>query len=195
VKAIATLILLLLAAAPLRAGAQTPRDEAFVRGDDLVGFAVRGQWVISSDAAMSIQRISQRAARHGGSLTATVAPAVDLFVIENLSLGASVGVQHARAGAARSTRVSTGPRLGYNVEISHLLSFWPRIGLSYSYSATRDREARVHNHALGINVFAPILMHPVAQFFVGFGPFVDVDLHGRARAVLWGGRITLGGWL
>lgn len=190
----ASVFALFLSLAP-RTYAQSPRDEAFVPGDDLVGFAARKQWVISSDAAMSIQRTTQRGAHRGGSLTATVAPAVDVFVIENLSIGASVGIQHARSGAARSTRVSAGPRVGYNVPLTHLLSFWPRVGLSYSYSATRDDDARVHNHALGLNAFAPFLMHPVAQFFVGFGPFVDLDLHGRARAMLWGGRITIGGWL
>lgn len=179
-------------AGPLHA--QTPRDEAFVRGDDLVGFAARHQWVLSSDAAMSIQRTSQRGGKRG-SLTVTVAPAADFFIIENLSLGLSVGVQHARSGDARSTRASAGPRIGYNVELTHLISFWPRIGLSYSFSATRDDELRARNHAVGINAFAPFLMHPVAHFFVGFGPFIDTDLHGKQRAILWGGRMTLGGWL
>jgi hypothetical protein len=39
------------------------------------------------------------------------------------------------------------------------------------------------------------MMHPVEHFFIGFGPFVDADLNGRSRGILWGGRMTLGGWL
>jgi len=52
-----------------------------------------------------------------------------------------------------------------------------------------------YNHAVGINAFAPVMMHPVEHFFIGFGPFIDTDLTGKARGILWGGRMTLGGWL
>jgi hypothetical protein len=174
--------------------AQSPRDEAFVPGDDLVGFGARHQWVISSDAAMSVQQTSQSDTERG-SITVTAAPAADFFVIENLSLGAAAGVQYARAGESHATRASAGPRLGYNVEITHLLSFWPRLGLSYSFSASEDAAARAQHHALGMNAFAPLMMHPVEHFFIGFGPFIDIDLRGDPRAQLWGGRMTLGGWL
>jgi hypothetical protein len=176
------------------ASAQSPRDEAFVRGDDLVGFGTRHQWVISSDAAMSIQNTRQHDTNRG-SISVTISPAADFFLIENLSLGASAGAQHVRAGSAKSTRVSVGPRMGYNVELTHLFSFWPRIGVSYSYSATHDAQINAQNHAIGLNAFAPLMMHPVEHFFIGFGPFVDADLNGATRGILWGGRMTLGGWL
>jgi hypothetical protein len=176
------------------ANAQSPRDEAFVRGDDLVGFGVRHQWVVSSDAAMSIQNTRQRDTNRG-SISVTVNPAADFFIIENLSVGASAGVQYVRAGNAKSTRMSIGPRVGYNVEITHLFSFWPRLGVSYSYSATHETEIDAVNHAVGLNAFTPLMMHPVEHFFIGFGPFLDVDLNGATRGMLWGGRMTLGGWL
>jgi hypothetical protein len=179
---------------PASVRAQSPRDEAFVRGDDLVGFAARHQWVVSSDAAMSIQQTRQSDTNRG-SITVTVAPATDFFVIENLSIGAALGVQYARAGEAHATRASAGPRIGYNVEITHLLSFWPKIGVSYSFSATEDGDISARRHAVGMNAFAPLMMHPVEHFFVGFGPFVDTDLGGKQRGTLWGGRMTLGGWL
>jgi hypothetical protein len=195
-------VLVLLACGPARlaslwtasAHAQSPRDEAFVLGDDLVGFGARHQVAISSDAAMSIQHTSQTGT-NDGSISVTVAPASDFFVIKNLSLGAAAGLQYARAGKSHSMRLSLGPRIGYNVEITHLLSFWPKIGLSYSYSATEDGAIHARRNATGINVFAPIMMHPVEHFFVGFGPFIDTDLYGKHRGTLWGGRMTLGGWL
>jgi hypothetical protein len=35
----------------------------------------------------------------------------------------------------------------------------------------------------------------VQHFFAGFGPFLDTDLSGDARATAFGGKLTLGGWL
>lgn len=165
-----------------------------MRGDDLVGFGRRHQWVVSSDAAMSIQNTRQHDTNRG-SISVTVSPAADFFVIENLSIGAGAGLQFVRAGDARSMRFSVGPRVGYNVELTHLLSFWPRVGISYSYSKTHEEEINAKNNAVGVNAFAPVMMHPVEHFFIGFGPFVDADLNGSARGILWGGRMTLGGWM
>ena len=143
---------------------------------------------------MSIQNTRQDGANRG-SISVTVSPAADFFVIENLSLGVAFGLQHVRSGDSRSTRFSIGPRIGYNVEITHLFSFWPRVGVSYSYSATHEEEVDAKNNAVGVNAFAPLMMHPVEHFFIGFGPFIDTDLTGSARGILWGGRMTLGGWL
>jgi hypothetical protein len=176
------------------ARAESPTDEALVLGDDLVGFAERGQWVISSDAAMSIQHALQKDTNEG-TLSITVAPAVDWFVRENLSLGAAVNVQYVRSGKTNLTRIAAGPRVGYNVEITHLVSFWPRVGLSYAYSSTEDPDLSVERNALAISIFAPLMIHRVAHFFIGFGPFFDSDLGGRYRGMLWGGRLTLGGWM
>jgi hypothetical protein len=39
------------------------------------------------------------------------------------------------------------------------------------------------------------MFHPVQHFFAGFGPFLDTDLSGDARATVFGGKLTLGGWL
>lgn len=48
---------------------------------------------------------------------------------------------------------------------------------------------------LALNAFVPILFHPVTYFFVGFGPFLDTDLSGDPRTTVWGGKLTLGGWI
>ena len=48
---------------------------------------------------------------------------------------------------------------------------------------------------LQLNLFAPVMFHPVQHFFLGFGPALDVDLSGDAKATTIAARLTIGGWL
>ncbi len=50
------------------------------------------------------------------------------------------------------------------------------------------------NH-LALNVFAPVMFHPVQHFFLGFGPALDTDLTGDAKQTIIAGRLTIGGWM
>jgi hypothetical protein len=93
--------------------------------------------------------------------------------------------------------------VGYNFALSDLISIWPKAGFSYaSTSGTVGRavgdtivSTSFSNSNLALNLFVPVMFHPVRHFFVGFGPFLDADLSGDARTTIWGGKLTLGGWI
>lgn len=174
----------------------TPRTR-----DDAVGFGDKGEIAISTDAALSFGRTTQDGAP--AATTLSVLPAADVFVVRNLSLGGFVGVRYQKQGEAKATSFQIGPRVGYNIELMERISVWPRIGLSYSHTKGEsevvvdgDRLVRsTKNDALGLNLFAPVMVHPAPHFFAGFGPYLDTDLNGDNRATTWGFRLTVGGWV
>lgn len=160
--------------------------------DDRAGFGVPGQWVISTDAELSFRRTTLTH-QEGAQTSLSIAPGVDYFIIPNLSLGGGFGIFYTKAGKQNATTFNIGPRVGYNFELSRLLSVWPKVGFSFSH-ANQDT-ARGQANALAINLFAPILLHPVQHMFAGFGPFVDADLTGKTRSTSYGLKLSLGGWL
>lgn len=163
-------------------------------------FGGKGQLAISSDAALSISSTSLSGV-DGSATEITLAPAVDYFVIQNLSIGGSVLFNYKNAGSGSATRFGVGPRVGYNIPFSDLISVWPKIGMSLASTSTSTKAtaqipaADESNTAIALNVFVPVMFHPAPHFFAGFGPFVDADLSGKQKATTFGGKLTLGGWL
>jgi hypothetical protein len=154
------------------------------------------QLAISSDAALVVEH-----ATHDVT-TVTLSPAADYFLIKNLSLGGAVVLEYQSAGSEDSTRFGIGPRVGYNFGFTDTLSVWPKIGFSYSHNnrsaSTETGNTTVSSsrssNAFTLNIFAPIMFHPVPHFFVGFGPFLDTDLSGSDKITTYGGKLTIGGW-
>ncbi len=166
-------------------------------------FGERGQLTISSDAGLSVSNTSTNGV-DGSTTELTMRPAVDYFVANNVSVGGFVGLDYKTASGAHSTTFAIGPRAGYNLAFSEHFSFWPKLGFSYSTSNTTSSTAvppgtesalNASGNHLALNVFAPLMFHPVQHFFLGFGPALDVDLTGDARQTTIAGRLTLGGWL
>jgi len=170
--------------------------------DDAAGFGAKRQWAFSTDAALTFERKTQDDT--DAVTTLSVLPAADYFVIKNLSVGGVIGVRYQKQGDAKSTSFQLGPRIGYNIELSPLLSLWPKLGFAYSHNKTENEVTLpggqtltndTTNNAIAMNVFVPVMLHPAPHFFAGFGPFVDTDLNGDNRATTWGFRLTIGGWL
>lgn len=185
-----------LAACPVLASAQSATEDTG-RGPSH-RFGRESQLAISSDAALSIEHRSP-----GDVTTITLAPAADYFVIDNLSVGGFIGFRYQTAGDTSSTQFSIGPRVGYNITLTDLVSVWPKLGLSFAHSSTTTEigdddttvETTVDNDALALNLFVPIMFHPATHFFAGFGPFLDTDLSGDDKVTSFGLKLTLGGWL
>jgi hypothetical protein len=96
--------------------------------------------------------------------------------------------------------ISIGPRLGYNLPVSDRLSVWPKLGFSLANTTVNDDSAvgddeEESNTSVQLNLFAPLMFHPVQHFFLGFGPALDIDLSGDAKATTIAARLTIGGWL
>jgi hypothetical protein len=165
-------------------------------------FGDQGQLVISSDAGLSISNTSISGV-DDSTTQILLRPAIDYFVIDYLSLGGFVGVEHTSTGGSNATSFSIGPRVGYDIPLSNRVSVWPKVGFSYASTSVEtdievpgpDPEVDASNSTLQLNLFVPILFQPVNHFFLGFGPALDVDLTGDAKATTIAGRLTLGGWM
>ena len=156
-------------------------------------FGSQRQLAISSDAALSITHYSP-----GDTTTITLQPAVDYFVIPNLSVGGFIGLDYTTTESTTTVRFGIGPRVGYNVTLSDMLSIWPKVGFSFSTTNTEvdgDNSDNNDNTAIALNLFVPFMFHPATHFFAGFGPFLDTDLSGDDKVTAFGLKLTLGGWI
>jgi hypothetical protein len=136
-------------------------------------------------------------------------PAVDYFLIDNLSLGGFLGFDYTnQAGdSGHTTAFSIGPRVGYNIAFADMFSVWPKLGFSYAHTSISQTTTNIVNgvpvtadtsdssDSLALNLFVPFMFHPAEHFFIGFGPAFDLDLTGDNKATTFAGRLTIGGWI
>jgi hypothetical protein len=182
--------------------AQTAADQT-AQGGPSQRFGEAGQLAVSSDAALVIDHTSIEGLS-GGTTSVELAPAADYFPLRGVSFGGFVAFKYTKAGSEHATRFSVGPRVGYNWTLSDLLSLWPKAGFSYAttsgtialpVSDTSNVGRASSGGSIALNFFVPLMFHPATHFFAGFGPFLDVDFAGDAKATVIGGKLTLGGWL
>jgi hypothetical protein len=159
------------------------------------------------------------------SLSASFGPAFDVFVARNVSLGLSAGVSYGDSrgyGADGSlvdttaTSLSGAVRVGANVPISSLLSFWPRLLLGFEWvhqsvqtvsGATDSTTASALGYPTTTRsgpwgeVVLPLTLHVAPHLFASFGPsvfheFSDAqggpDVGGERTTV--GAYLDVGGW-
>ena len=143
-----------------------------------------------------------------------VAPGVDYFVVNNVSIGLDVFVTHQEGtsfdstGAqtnSDSTSVGFAPRLGFNAPLTAFLSFWPQVEIGYGIEATNEVSGLGTNQhsrkRSWVQISAPLLIHPTSHFFVGGGPYLfheltDADQYDYENDVTTlGSSLVLGGWL
>lgn len=165
-------------------------------------FGARSQIAISSDVGLSIENTSVSGI-DGSTTTVRLHPAIDYFVIDNLSVGGFLGLDYVSTPGGSNTQFSIGPRLGYNIAFADKFSIWPKAGLSVSSTSQKTDvvapggakdTVSVSNTAFAVNLFVPVMFHPVEHFFIGFGPVLDADLSGDNKTTTFGGRLTIGGW-
>jgi len=178
---------------------QRPQLPAVAANSPSGVFGEKHQLTISSDAGLSISNTSTSGV-DGSSTNLTLRPAIDYFVLNNVSVGGFLGLDYTSAGGAHTTTFAIGPRVGYNLAFSERFSFWPKLGFSYSSSSasgtpTPPATASADGNHLALNIFAPVMFHPVQHFFLGFGPALDTDLTGDAKQTIIAGRLTIGGWM
>src|SRR5688500_18461111 len=104
--------------------------------DNATGFGEAGQWTFSTDATLSFERRTQ--SNTDAVTSISIFPATDYFIMRNLSLGGVIGVGYTRAGDSRANIFRLGPRVGYNLRLSQLLSVWPKLGFAYAHTSTKS---------------------------------------------------------
>jgi hypothetical protein len=163
-------------------------------------FGDRGQLAISSDAGLSLTNTSVSGV-DGSTTSLILRPAVDYFVIDHLSVGGFLGLAYVSTSAGSSTSFSVGPRVGYDIPVSRRFSIWPKAGLSIGHTSEDiddpdfEDDTGESNTSLQLNLFVPVMFHPVDHFFLGLGPALDQDLSGDNKATTIAVRLTLGGWI
>ena len=177
-------------------------------------FGDQGQLAISNDANLSF--IGTSTSNNGGSTWAlTLQPALDYFVIPNLSVGGVVLFTHSESSSGGPNSETTsfnnygiGARVGYNIGLGDSLSFWPKLGLLYVGGSTNPPNGQqgISSTAFDLQIYAPFLLHPVKHFFFGIGPFIQTDLTSSqssggvsnpnpSKQTSYGLMFDLGGWM
>ncbi len=124
-------------------------------------------------------------ANNGGSVTRFgVAPTLDYFVIDNLSLGAQAlfsvatvspppqgGVQ---PQSSTATTFGIAPQVGYDIHLGESFSVWPKA--FFAYATTSVSNNGPSNAVSSVGLFVPFLYHPVRHFYVGLGPNVATQV-------------------
>ncbi len=131
----------------------------------------QGTFVIRTDTSL-IGTIGASAANVGsftvfdvGTMIA-LAPAVDYFVIKNLSVGGAMPFQLGIANGNKSIVWGLLPRVGYNLGFGEKFSLWPQFSMGVVYVNPGGGGSA---KAL-MRMYAPFLFHPADHFFVGLGP-------------------------
>ena len=174
-------------------------------------FGGPGTLAISND--MNLGFFGSSTTESGGSTwTFLLAPAADYFVIQGLSVGAQIVYSHTHLsfGATGTSSAPTsvdsdtfgiGPRIGYNIPISDLFSFWPKVALIYTDISTSGASGSTFD----VQAYAPVLLHLAPHFFAGLGPQIQTDLTASKSAAgvsaptvpkttSYGLYFTIGGW-
>jgi hypothetical protein len=178
-------------------------------------FGDPGRTAISGALSASIGHLGY-ASGPASSTNLGVEPALDYFVVRNVSLGGSAFVRYSdeTSGLALTVKSwSTGlnARVGVNAWIDDRFSFWPKLSVgvfrtwsSFSipgppgaagFFGTIDGRpvalgpgTTYTENALAAELYAPLLFHVTSHLFVGFGPDAFVDLLHSADVA--GARIT-----
>jgi hypothetical protein len=174
------------------AAAQEPPPAGFAPPPPPAGagpaFGNPGQLVISDDlrAGLLYSSLSE------GDASVTdlqLQPAVDYFVIPNLSVGGQLAIRYTTqddgaGGSLDTTSVGILPRVGYNIPLGPSASIWPRVALGYVHASASTGVAgapSVSGYSIVMEAFVPFLFHPVPHFFIGGGPILSTELAAKVE--------------
>jgi hypothetical protein len=115
-----------------------------------------------------------------------IGPALDYFVISNLSLGGAVEVAvSAPSGGPTTTVVAVAPDVGGEFALSDTWSIWPTLSLPMTFPIDR-------NASVTVSIFVPFLVHPAEHFFFGIGPGFAQGLTAHPTTEVTGGFLVGG---
>jgi hypothetical protein len=176
-------------------------------------FGDRGNIAVTGDLGVAASTTS-----YGGTSSSSsgvyIAPGFDWFIVENISLGSVCGYGASFVeGRTVDGRASTnerhsaffGPRVGWNLPLGSVLSFWPRASFQVGYEDVSGGAGTERNEYtatfISVGAFAPLLLHVATHAFVGLGPRVWHDLQRREQksrqdfpSTTLGGSLLVGGW-
>ena len=113
--------------------------------------------------------------------------AADYFVIDNLSVGAALGIIHSSENVEREEMGTSqeedgpslsgwlfAPRVGYSFMFQDNIGIWPKAGITYVSSGTSSDAGETSGNALALSLGIPLVFVPVEH--VAFSAGLDLDL-------------------
>ncbi|HET6283280.1 MAG TPA: hypothetical protein VFH73_20150 [Polyangia bacterium] len=155
-------------------------------GADLAaGFGVLGQLVVSDDIALSFIHQSQG---NASGWNINVQPALDFFIAPNISVGGAIAIVHgssSQSGVSGTdvTLIGIAARAGYALRLTEMLSLWARLSLGYAHTSFSLGSMSFSGYEIPLQIFAPILFHPVQHFFIGVGPIFSFQLANKVEGM------------
>lgn len=191
---------------PGRTTAVPPSRET-VKGPDR-RFGTRGTWAISGDYPVAGVRgmgfsIAHWTSDLGSVTTIQIQPTVDIFLLDRFSVGMVAGYRSERfydlPGDTRQVitrQYSLGLRAGVVLSLGEDLSLWPRAEVLQSKATTTGLAGW---DSTLVTAYVPVIAHGLAHFYVGVGPYVNVELREQValqqnKGTGYGAAFTLGGW-
>lgn len=180
-------------------------------------FGGKGQFVPSGSLSFFKNSTSRPGASSTGNVNFTLAPSLGYFVMNNLLIGVNAAVQYvtldSSSGSLSSTSVTLiggGLSAGYNISFTPKASLLPQLSFgvkstSIDMPVSSSSTATASMLMTQLEIFVPILWHPVPHFFLGVGPIFRTDLtssikeNGQSqdynKTTVFGLQTTIGGWL
>jgi opacity protein-like surface antigen len=195
-KAVAGLVFGCALLLPARAHAQTqppPPAAASTGGGALgQGFGETGQLAISTETSGGPPTSSFGGAHfdktsHGGWFF-EVRPAADYFIMPAVTVGAVVGFG---INGDSDKGFLVGGRAGFNFNFTENVGIWGRAGFSFNHVSAGSGGGSFNDTYLSLG--APVLYHPIPHFFVGIGPYYNLNLSGPGEHN-YGFTTSIGGW-
>ena len=101
-------------------------------------------------------------------------PALDVFVLQRLSVGVDTVLAYSFArSSASASLVAVSPRVGYAVPLGRVFALWPRVSFDIVYGT--DAEGG-HHRILSTTLFVPVDGFLLPHLAVGIGPALTQQL-------------------
>lgn len=158
----------------------TPRD-AHAFGGTARELERQGNFAVTNNAGFDLTHDIG----HGNATRFSVRPALDYFVIDNLSLGGAVGFSFF-SGNPDTTVIDLAPDIGYELALSDTWSIWPSAAVPIS-------APNQGNATVSLRIFVPFLVHPAEHFFFGIGPGLSQEITSPQATQIFG-AFSIGGY-
>lgn len=188
-------------------------------------FGDKGVIAIGGNLSVTSLNYSNSSASH---FDAFAEPGFDYFIGGQISVGGYVLLTYSDQKGydyfgplieQKETGYGFGARLGVNVALGKIVSVWPKFDFGitqydtkYSVSSStaslltsQPGQRELTTHAFWVELYVPLLVHPVPHFFFGLGPSFFTDLSRSAtfseaastqnKRTRVGLSLTTGGWL
>lgn len=112
---------------------------------------------------------------------ATLALALDYFLVKRVSLGAFVRAGYAWSSTSYGPGFGVGPRVGYLAPFSDWVAIWPRLDLSFGAQATFVRPTATNAQAsattwfLNAALHLPLVFSILQHVVLGIGPYFALE--------------------